>query len=173
MSQLLRKRQRTRQKHPNAAEIPPALTDEEAKLSWAMQVQSMFKKAGMDKYLHEEIVEGGTIRPAVRDKGGLCEFPDCPNDYMFALKLDRFSNMSTNGYAGPVREGLDSGFGKGRFRVSASQAMVQAPVNIYVCEEHRDWRPETVPSARFSESHAWKPQTGVANIKTIVRETES
>jgi hypothetical protein len=137
--------------------IPAPLSFEEAELAWRMQVQSAFAKAGMDKYVREEIVEGGTIRPAVRDEGGLCDFPSCGKEYEYALKLDRFANTETSGYAGPVREGFVGTAGVGGHAVFApSPDTVRGPSLIFVCGDHKDWRPDTLPSQRFVENYTWK-----------------
>jgi len=144
-------------KGPNEAEIPPALTDEEASLSWGMQVQGIFKKAGMDKYLEETLVQGGTIRLAVPDDGGLCDHPDCPKEYEYALKLDSFRTTATEGYSNGnlVREGFDSSIR--RQVVSFSPGQLKGPATIMVCADHRDWRPVELPqSHRYAEDYAPK-----------------
>jgi hypothetical protein len=150
--------------------IPAPLSFEEAELAWKMQVQSAFVKAGMYKYLVREKVEGGYIRPAVKDEGGLCDFPDCGKEYEYALELDKFADTETGGYAGPVREGFIGTAGVGGKQIFApSPDKVRGPSIIFVCGDHKDWRPDTLPSQRFAENYTKQNLYGTSKIPNIVK----
>ena len=174
MSQIIdRAKKKILHRRPHEAVIPPSLTQEEANLSWGMQVQGIFKKAGMDKYLHETPVLGGIIRMAVPDDGGLCDHPDCPNEYVYALKLNNFSGMvreySYDGVLGPSKK-----IGESSIAASAKNDSV-SNLTVLVCKEHVDFRPTELLPHRFSKDYTWKHESleknRRSNIATIKEAT--
>ena len=152
MRQLFRKKQ----EHAGDGVIRPYLTPEEAHISWGLQLQGIFKRAGVDKYLHETPVQGGMIRLAIPDEGGLCDHPDCPHDYKYALRLDGFRNMMIESHGTPFED----------FTENAKQSMNGGmAMTIMVCEDHQDWRPSEIPHHRYADDYVFRPGKGASGIR--------
>lgn len=173
-------KEKVRGPRPNEAVIPPPLTFEEAQLAWQMQIQSQFKKAGMDKYLAESRVEGGTIRLAVPDEGGLCDVPDCPNDYKYALKLDSFGGSvreyewKGNGLPDPLESDSWTLSGPKKLEQSSIGSSVKKGaiqnLTILVCEDHKDYRPTELLPHRFAPEYTPSPklfEPGMSKVPNI------